>query len=296
LHEYKTLTLALSQLSWKAKCPDTLYLDKKELAQVCGVNADADHLSQNLFRLIKDMPRHSFIEFKDKDKGMYMSGNFVRTIAMFKNVVRVRLEEEYLNLFGNLEKNYITMWSADIFKMQSERAVLFYELLRNYTDTRLEVNEGTVGIQKFKELFNIPKEGKGSYMTKDGHFARTHFERKVINPVCEELAKTDMITLLVNEDGSYYEKVKRGNKILGYKFRWLVAMRPRVANATETKEIQDRIDKNGQVLKVAKDIVKSKKTNKSKPRNAFHEFEQGEDIDYDALFSNVAKPLSPKGV
>ena len=119
--EHKTLVYALSQIRWKEKCPDTLYLDKKELAKVVGINSDIDHLSADLNRSIGEMPKHSFLRFSDKDKGMYLNGNFVRTVAMFKNVVRIRLEEEFLGLFGNLETNFLTLWSEDIFGMKTER-------------------------------------------------------------------------------------------------------------------------------------------------------------------------------
>ena len=276
--EHKTLCYALSQIRWKEKCPDTLYLDKKELARVVGINSDIDHLSADLNRSIGEMPKHSFLRFSDKDKGMYLNGNFVRTVAMFKNVVRIRLEEEFLGLFGNLETNYLTMWSEDIFGMKTERAVLFYELLRDNSDTRLVQNTGTVSIRKFKELFGVPVAGKGSYLTKDGHFARTHFERKVIDPICEELTKTKMIQLILQPDGKYYEKVKRGGRVIAYKFFWTVSLHPAVATASEVRAIQERVDKNPEVLKVARDILQGGK----KQKNQFNQFSQNQ-YDWDVL-------------
>lgn len=283
--EHKTLVYALSQIRWKEKCPDTLYLDKKELAKVVGINSDIDHLSADLNRSIGEMPKHSFLRFSDKDKGMYLNGNFVRTVAMFKNVVRIRLEEEFLGLFGNLETNYLTMWSEDVFRMKTERAVLFYELLRDNSDTRLVQNTGTVSIRKFKELFDIPATGKGSYLTKDGHFARTHFERKVIDPICEELTKTKMIQLILQPDGRYYEKVKRGGRVIAYKFFWTVSLRPAVASAEEVRELQERVDQDPQMLKIAKDILKGEKKRAGK-RNQFNEFQQNE-YDWNQLESEI---------
>lgn len=274
LAEYKAFTYALSNLSWKQDCPDTLYLDKKDVAKVVGIEADTDHLSTDLKRAIGEMPTHSFLRFSDKDSGAWLNGNFVRTVAMFKNVVRIRLESDFLPLFGNLDKEYITMWSGDIYGMHTERAVKFYELLRENSDTRLSVNEGTVGIKKFKELFDIPKEGEGSYMTKDGHFSRTHFERRVIDPICEDLANTRMIQLILQPSGKYYEKVKRGNRVIAYKFFWTITMHPRVAAAKEVKEIQERVDKNPQVLKVAKDIVDGEKKAKPKKKNSFSDYKE----------------------
>lgn len=225
LAEYKVFALALSHHDWTQPCPDTLYIDKKEAAKTVGINSDIDHLSVDLMRAIGDMPKNSFIKFADKDKDIYVNGCFVITIASFRNRVRIRLNPDYLGLFGCLdgkENRYITMWSGDIFKMNSERAIKFYELLRENSDTRETINSGTVSIRKFKEMFDIPKDGKGSYMTADGHFKRTHFEQYVIDPVCEELAKTEMITLILTPDGKFYEKVKRGNRVIAYKFHWTI--------------------------------------------------------------------------
>lgn len=285
LAEHKTFILALSHIKWKEPCPDTLYLDKKEVAKVVGVNSDIDHLSANLNRSIGEMPKHSFLSFADKDNEMYINGNFVRTVAMFKNVVRIRLEDEFLSLFGNLDTNYITMWSEDIFRMKTERAVLFYELLRDNSDTRLAQNSGTVSIKKFKEMFDIPKDGKGSYMTNSGHFARSHFEKFVIDPICEELSKTKMMKLILQPDGKYYEKVKRGGHVVAYRFFWTISLHPAVATAGEVSQIQERVDKDPEVLKVAKDILKGekkKRSGKADTKNRFNNFNQ-RDYDYDEL-------------
>ena len=291
LPEYKTMTLALSRLNWKEQCPDTVYIDKKELASVLGMTSDIDHLSVNLNRAIGEMPKHSFLKFDEKDKGVFMSGNFVRTVAMFKNVVRIRLEEEFLALFGNLTggkeriSQYITMWSEDIFQMNTERAVLFYELLRDNSDTRLLQNEGTVSIKKFKEMFNIPKDGPGSYMREKSGFNRDQFEKRVIDPICAELAKTRMIQLILQPNGKYYEKIKSGNRVIAYKFFWSITEMPRLVTALEDKEIQERQIKNPQIMKVAKDIIKGEKSDKpkkTKKSNGFTDFQQ-RNYDYDDL-------------
>ena len=225
LAEYKAFALALSHHDWTQPCPDTLYLDKDEVIKAVGIKTDIDHESYDLMRSIGEMPIHSFLKFADKDKDIYVNGCFVITIASFRKRVRIRLNPDYLGLFGCLdgkESRYITMWSGDIFKMNSERAIQFYELLRENSDTREAVNSGTVSIRKFKEMFDIPKDGKGSYMTADGHFKRTHFERYVIDPLSEELAKTDMIRLILQPDGKYYQKEKIGNRVKSYKFFWTI--------------------------------------------------------------------------
>ena len=48
LSEHKTLVYALSQIKWKEKCPDTLYLNKKEVAKegtVTDVSQTSDEIS-----------------------------------------------------------------------------------------------------------------------------------------------------------------------------------------------------------------------------------------------------------
>lgn len=282
LAEYKTLTLALSRISWQNPCPDTLYIDKKELAKVIGITSDTDHLSVDLNRAIGEMPAHSFLRFADRDKDMYVNGNFVRTIAMFKNRVRIRLEEEFLGLFGGLDKNYITMWAEDIFQMRSERAVLFYELLREHTDSRLDINSGTVSVQKFKEMFNIPKDGPGSYTRDNGHFNRSEFEKYVIDPVCEDVSKCRMIQLVIQPNGKYYEKIKQGNRVRAYQFAWVYTSHPAVATASEVKEIQDRVDKNPQLLKVARDIIEGEKHPKREHKQTKNQFNDFQQRSYDA--------------
>ena len=298
LPEYQTLALALSRINWTGPCPDTLYIDKKELAVYLGMQADADHLSQNLKRAVGLMPRHSFLEFNDWGKQFYVSGNFVRTVALFRNVVRIRLEDEFLGLFGNLDgkeevSKYVTMWSGDVQRMRTERSVLFYELLRENSDTRLLTQEGTVSVKKFKELFGIPKDGKGSYMREKGGFDRSKFEKRVIDPICEDLKDTRMIKLIVQPDGKYYEKVKKGNRVIAYRFMWIITTMPRVVSATEDQAVQERQIKNPGLMKIASDILTGEKRqyrqddhqagrSHAKQKNQFVEMETN-NYDFNAL-------------
>ena len=149
LKEYKAFTFALSKHDWTKPCPDTLYLDKKELAAYLGIHSDEDHLSVDLMDEIGNMPTNSFLKFKDKDNDIYINGCFVGTIASFRNRVRIRLNSDYLPLFGALdgkESRYITMWSGDIAKMSNERSIRFYELLRGQSDSRITAQDGIIGV------------------------------------------------------------------------------------------------------------------------------------------------------
>ena len=264
--EYKTFYLALSKIRWKEECPEVLYLDKKELAAMLGFESDTDHLSENLNRAIGDMPVHSSIKFSDKEKGIYDNGVFIRRITILRNRVRILMEPEYLSLFGQLEKNFVMELVSDIAKMRTERSIVFYELLLQNTDSRETINHAEIGIRKLKEIFDIPKEGAGSYVTKDGHFERTRFEQRVIDPICEDLSKTERIQLAIQPNGKLYEKVKHGNRVVAYRFSWYSTQRPGIASAPEVKLLQEKVDADPQVMKVAKDIIAGKENPKKKEK------------------------------
>lgn len=282
LAEQKTFVYALSQMKF-TEMPESNFvrLNKKVLANILGIHSDPDHLSVDLFEKIKELSAHSRIGIIEKDIDLYADGFVITSVISFKNIIRIRFNEDFLPFFTNLTTNYITMWSADIFKMTSIRSVQFYEYLRQITDTRNDVNTVGLGIKALKELFDIPKEGKGSYMRDRGGFDRTQFEKRVIDPICEDLAKCRMINLVAQPDGKLYEKVKSGNRVNGYRFYWTMTEYPAVATAKEVQHIQERVDKDPQVLKIAKDIVTGDKKKKSSTPKKEPEH------DYDALVKEL---------
>ena len=302
LAEQKTFVLALSQLEW-TKAPEEqsniVHLNNKTLQSILGYQSDSTDISQHIWDAIKMLSPHSYIEIADKDRGFYTSGAVVATITKRRgtNYVRVKFEEDYFSLFTGLGNRYITMWSADIFRMTRKRSVQFYELLRQMSFDKYAVASNVYsfgwGIKALKEMFDIPKEGKGSYTDNSGHFDRYNFEKYVIDPICDDLAKCQMIQLIIQSNGKAYEKVKKGNRVQGYRFYWTLTQRPGVADAHEVKKIADRVDKNPQVLKVAKDLLKSKKSSKRKTgkenMNRFNNFQQR---DYD--FKSLEKALIKK--
>lgn len=275
LSEQKTFVYALSEMKFTEDAKSNyIRLNKKTLASILNINSDPNHLSVDLFDNIKELPKNSYIEIANRDRNLYASGCIITSIVSFKNFIRIRFNEDYLPLFTGLSSDYITMWSQDIFNMTSKRSVQFYEFLRQNTDTRQRINTIGLGIKALKELFDIPKDGKGSYMRRDGHFDRPAFEKKVIEPICADIQKCKMINLIVQSNGKCYEKVKNGNRVSGYRFYWSFTSHPGVATAKEVQELQERVDKNPQILKVAKDIIKGEKAPKKKKKNSFNNFDQ----------------------
>jgi hypothetical protein len=280
--ELKTFIYALTEVKWTEEAPNVIYLNKKTLAEILGIHSDTDHLSVDVYSNIKDLPKNSYVEFKDKDLDLYDSGVLVTRVTMLKNRVKIKFEDEYLKLFSSLKKDYITMWSGDIFKLRTERSIIFYENMRLNSDTR-KVCSKVYKVKELKELFSIPKDGKGSYMRQNGHFNRPAFEEFVINPLVEDLLKCRMIQLVAQEDGGFYSKVKAGNRVMGYRFCWIVTDNPSIGTATEMHEVQREIEKNPQTLKIVKDKLKGDKKPAKAKKNQFNSFELQGNIDVDAL-------------
>lgn len=290
LAEWKAFILALTQIKWTEANKNIIRLDKRELAGKIGINPDKDHLSEHIRRSIGNLPRHSFIEFSKGEE--WENGNFIERIGCYKNIIRIVFVPYYLPLFQELdkEKNYITLWADDLFQMTSERSILLYEDMRLHSDTRM-TNSRIYSTKDLKEMFSIPKDGKGSYMRYSKkrdkmEFNRSEFEKKVLCPICDDLKNCKMINLNPNENGQYWEKVKKHGYVVGYRFCWDISSHPGVATAEEVAEIQRRIDKDPQLLKVAKDIVNGEK--KPKKKDKFKNFTE-RNYDFEELERRYAK-------
>ena len=285
LAEQKTFVYALSEMRFTEEAEsDCVKLNKKTLARILGINAtDTKNLSRNLYAEIKELSKHSYIEISKEDLGFSSSGSVVTDVNRIRDHMLVFFNPRYLPLFTGLTSDYITMWSADIFQMKSKRSVQFYEFLRQKTDTRKDVNSEGLGVRAFKEMFSIPETGEGSYMrsTEQGGFNRANFEKYVIQPLCDDLKNCRMINLIVQSDGKLYEKVKRGNRVAGYRFYWTFTSHPAIASAEEVHEIRKAVDADPQVLKVAKDIVDGKKK-PGRKKNSF-DYDGQRQHDFDSL-------------
>ena len=242
IHEWKAFVFILSEIDFTQECPEEVIVDKKILADAVGIHSDSNHLSSDLFLKIKGLTGNTLISLRDNIKKSNFCGNIISGIDFSDyGKITFQFNRQALYYFGNLQNGqYIVMWAADIFQMTSARSAVFYEFLRLHSDTRL-TNEYTIGIPQFKELFDIGKSGPGSYMRANSGFDRSKFEERVINPIVKDLRGCNMITLLPTKDGKYYEKVKQGNRVLGYRFRWTV-FDTRTIKEDQKEDINKKID------------------------------------------------------
>ena len=212
LGEMKALAWVLTFIKFKNEpMTDTVVVDLYFLAQKIGVNSDRAHLRSDVFRVVRDMRKNSSIEIADVDRKYYDSGSFIRRVTISGDQVRFVFEPQYLGLFTGLTKDFITLWAEDISKMETKRSMQFYEYLRQLTDGKTTEYDVLLGVRRLKEIFDIPKDGPNSYMRKNGGFDRSNFEKNVIDPICEDLEKCEMIKLLIVGETAD-EKAKDGKK------------------------------------------------------------------------------------
>ena len=139
LAEQKTFVYALSELRFTEEATaDYVKLDKKVLAGILGIKSDSDHLSVDIYENIRDLPKHSYIEINEKDLDLQSNGFIITAVTRLKNVIKIRFNREYLPLFTGLTTDYITMWSSDIFQMQSTDLMKWQNINRNQNNMSAE--------------------------------------------------------------------------------------------------------------------------------------------------------------
>ena len=275
LTEWKAFIYALTHIRWTEENKHIVYVSKYELADVLGIECEQKNITPHLRRAIGKLHKHSEIEFSDEDTQNWESGVFLTGEGVRGDFAYIKFNPDYMKLFEELKSgDYITMWADDLFKMTSERSILFYESLRNHSDTR-KTNIRRYSVKDLKTLFGMDEK---AYVRKNGQFDRMAFEKYVIDPLCEDIRKSNMINLHLSETntGKYYTKIKLGGRVRAYEFAWEISNRPAVLTGSEKAELREDIDKDPKALKILKDIEEGKKKPK---KNGFHNYQEaGYDI------------------
>lgn len=276
--ERKLFFMILEKISWNKTDNDcTVILNKMDIIHKLKSEVNASDRSAYLRREFQNLAHHSEIRFTESDDD-WMDGFLIIGRKSDRKNIKVFLNPYYMPLLQDLGKNkeYITMWASDIYDFKTDRAYIFYEYLRLHSDTR-RTNKHLLTTKQIKQLFDIPED---AYMridkrTNKESFNRSEFEKKIIEVVCEELAKSRMIHLIRQDDGKLYIKKKKGQQVQGYEFEYIISDNPQNATAEEILDI----NQEPELIKIAKDIKKSKK---KKTKNDFNEFPQN-DYDFEEL-------------
>lgn len=282
MQERKLMAIYLSKIEWKNLKNDLqIWVDKREIIELLHSKIDTTDQSVYLRKLAQDMVHHSELHFDGKDKDEWEDMPLFTRRKSTKNKLMIEIYQGAANLLMGLECEYITLFLGDILNFDSNidgnRAYKLYEYLRLHSDTR-RMNTRIISTKEFKELFDIPKDGKNSYMRKDRTFDRSNFEKYVIEPVLDMVGKCNHVVLHTygqdkNGKTIYYKKIKQYNIVQGYELSYTINKYQNKIKKETIIDVQAKPD----VLKVAQDLIETKKkAGRPKTTNKFNQFPQRE--------------------
>lgn len=290
MQEKKLMAICLSKIEWKNVANNLeIWMDKEEIMELLGSTIDSSDRSTYLRKLAQETVRHSELHFSGEDKDEWEDMPLFTRRKSTKNQLMMELYQGAADLVQGLECEYITLFLRDILRFDSNidglRAYTLYEHLRMNSDNR-RTNTRIISTKEFKELFNIPKDGKGSYMRENGGFDRANFEKRVIEPVLKMLGACEHVVL--HERGRkptgeriYYTKIKKHGLVQGYELMYTINKYPRAVKPETIIDVQE----NPVDLKIAQDVKEGKKKPK---KNTFNNFE-GRKYDFNNLESQLLK-------
>lgn len=237
IEERKLLVMAMTKINWtKSENELVVCLSKLEISEVQNWKIDSSDRSAKVRKLATNLAKHSYIQIDGEDKDDWDDGFLVPRIRSTKGDIYVYFGEQFRPLLENLtkDKDFVTIWANDVYGFDSLYAYLLFEDMRMHCDTR-QTNWRTYSTKELKEIFGIPKAGKGSYMRpqEKGGFDRSNFEKKVLNVAIEEINRGQMIKILPfvgmeatpEKPHKLYEKIKKNGYVAGYLFKYNVFSR-----------------------------------------------------------------------
>lgn len=266
--EKKLCSIYLSKLEWKNLNNEReIWVDKSEIMEALGSVMDSTDQSTYLRKLAKNMVHHSEMHFQGSDRNEWEDIPLFTRRKSTKNKLMIELYEGAMPHLQNLSCDYITLFLADILHfpntVEGMRAYKLYEYLRLNSDTRRRECETILTTKKIKELFDIPYQGEGSYIRKDGSLDRKNFELRVLEPVLRILANCSHVVLFdfgKDQKGErlLYNKIKKHGMVEGYELMYSINM--------TCKKIKPKtiiaMKESPQVAKVVQDLMNGEK----KPR------------------------------
>lgn len=290
MQEKKLMAICLSKIEWKNVANNLeIWMDKEEIMELLGSTIDSSDRSTYLRKLAQETVRHSELHFSGEDKDEWEDMPLFTRRKSTKNQLMMELYQGAADLVQGLECEYITLFLRDILRFDSNidglRAYTLYEHLRMNSDNR-RTNTRIISTKEFKELFNIPKDGKGSYMRENGGFDRANFEKRVIEPVLKMLGACEHVVLhergrKPNGERIYYTKIKKHGLVQGYELMYTINKYPRAVKPETIIDVQE----NPVDLKIAQDVKEGKKKPK---KNTFNNFE-GRKYNFNNLESQLLK-------
>lgn len=268
----KLLCYALSHIQWNGEKNDNIIvLNKHEALEAMGIPWESNRQKNVIKDMCDYLNDHTKIEFNGKDKDKWESGRIVAYAwsldsRKFAIEIPTKMMDHFEKLGPDYGHHFFTLYLADIIGFSNDatgaRALSLYKLARQQVRPD-SITRIYLTTRQIKELFGIPKDGKGSYMRDEakGGFDRSKFEARVLDPVCKELRACKHIRLELDEDArrdKVYGKVKSNGYIAGYVFSFTYDEHPaRIYTDTKINEITDALKKDPRLAKIAEDVIKT---------------------------------------
>lgn len=229
VEERKLFCAVLTKIRWSESGNNTIVeLDKQELIESLGLKMDASDRSRYLREAFRKLAIHSEVRWTDEaDRELWRDGFLIITRWSSRGSIFVELNPVFMPHLENLIRGmpFITIWSSDVFKFKSRHTMALFEALRLSFDSRYSSNYKTFTTKELKQIFGL---GKDDYVRKDGSFARTSFEKWVLDVAVHEINESSkMMSVLpcgTNKKGElvFYKKHKKNGYVSGYEFRFFV--------------------------------------------------------------------------
>lgn len=238
IEERKLLMMGLTKIKWnKEGNPLEVELSKVEVADVMQWNYDSSDRSRYIRQLATNLMRHSMIQIDGADKEEWDDGMLIVRIRSTRGSVFLNFAEQFRPLLENLtrDKDFVTIWANDIYHFKSIHSYLLFEELRLHCDTT-QTNFREYTTKQLKEIFEIPRDGEGSYMRFDKNqnkmtFNRPMFEKQVLDKAIAEINSGKMMSIYPipgtegAKKGKCYDKLKRNGYVSAYQFKYVVRTR-----------------------------------------------------------------------
>ena len=202
-------------------------LSKDDICKWFNLDISTPAHQDELLKLVQCVNKKSFL--CDHRPGEWKCLSLFTGCKLEEDSLSVSINEDLLKVFNLLDnRTFLLLRDTFVFPpgTDGDRAfVLYGHLLSKGTSgktTKLILS--TKGI---KNLFGIPKDGKGSYMRSSGSFDRANFEERVIEPTLNVLLNCSIVKLQTyspdtDSESALYRKVKRGHTVAGYEVLYKV--------------------------------------------------------------------------
>lgn len=229
VEERKLFCAVLTKIRWsKGGNNNVIELDKAELVEALSLKLDASDRSRYLRDAFRKLARDSEIRWTDpEDKELWEDGFLIISRWSTRGSIFVEINPRYMIHLENLVKGlpFITVWSSDIYRFKSRHTMALFEALRLSYDSRYTTNYKTFTTHELKDIFGLSKD---DYTRKDGSFARTNFEKWVLDVAIKEINESSKMMAIMpsgrNKKGdfAFYKKHKKNGYVSGYEFKFFV--------------------------------------------------------------------------